>query len=145
MMQAFSLPTLYHSQPRALPWASMDQPVRLQERFPEDKVPRRHVPKGNDNPASENQASFQPHSRSPGRGVFCGRGFQPRSPSERKRGFQPLPWKRKEFTKLFYVRTHNQQPPAGLLSPTGSLILARGKTESIGRRPGSHVKKHIAD
>ncbi|MDG0994035.1 MAG: hypothetical protein P8O22_04805, partial [Akkermansiaceae bacterium] len=37
-----------------------------------------------------------------GLGVFCGRCFQPRSPSERKRGFQPLLWKRKELTKLFY-------------------------------------------
>jgi hypothetical protein len=30
MMQAFSLPTHYHNQPRAMPWASMNQPVRLQ-------------------------------------------------------------------------------------------------------------------
>ena len=35
----------------------------------------------------------------------------------------------------------NEQP---ILSPTGSLILAQGKTESFGRRPGSHIKKHLA-
>jgi hypothetical protein len=31
------------------------------------------------------------------------------------------------ITKLFYVISNNCKPPAGLLSPTGSLILAQGK------------------
>ena len=69
------------------------RPRRIRPHPPSPQVTR---------PRKTNQP-FNP-TPSSGSGVFCGRGFQPRSLAERKGGFQPLLLKSKELIKLFHEK-----------------------------------------